>query len=102
MEEITMATAKGFTVDELAGYRKGERYQKHLEFVRMWGNSGNRHIVLMDEDGNELLWSTRDATKAYRKFRLKANWDFKVDHILNPDMEMNLPSVNISYLKLLD
>lgn len=89
-----------FTVNELDGYVKGERYEKQLTFVEISGDSNHRLVVLEDEDGVRLLWSTSDRTKAYKEFKLQAKYRFTVDHILNIDR--SLPKINIQRLSLVD
>lgn len=86
-----------FTIDQLRGYEAGKRYERELKFVRMFGNSGNRSIVMRDKDGVELLWSTTDYNNTYKNFKLRATYKFRVSHIVNVE-SMSIPQINIQRL----
>ena len=89
----------GFTINSLDGYEVGKRYEKTLKFVRMFGNSNRRSIVMKDENELELLWTTNDYTKTYKNFKLKSIYKFTVDHIVNVD-NMSIPQINIRNMSI--
>lgn len=80
-------------------FKKGERYERKLKFIKMFGNARNRSIVLKDENGVELLWTTNDYTKTYQRFKIKGVYKFTVDHIINVD-NMSIPQINIRNMVL--
>lgn len=85
----------GFTIDFYNGYEKGVRYEKYLKFVNMYGNSNTRYIVMIDEDGNELHWTTNDYTKTYNNFKVKGMYKFTVDSIIDHDKQINIKRLTI-------
>ena len=86
-----------FNIKEYNGYVAGERYEKLLKFKEMYGNSKTRYIVMNDEDGNEMHWTTNDYTQTYKNFQIKAVYRFTVEHIyLNEDKHI----INIQRLQL--
>lgn len=85
-----------FTIEEYKGYREGEKYTKHLKFVRMYGNSGCRYVIMKDEDGNEMTWTTRDSSRTYQNFRTKAEYKFKVKYIINNDKTINIERLELA------
>lgn len=89
----------GFTLEELDGYKQGERYEKALEFVEMFGNANNRSLVMKDEDGVSLLWTTRDSSTAYKNFKLKGAYTFTVKTILDVE-DMSIPRINIGNVRV--
>lgn len=89
-----------FTQETMSGYTTGQRYEKKLKFVKMYGNSNNRHIHMRDEDGVMFGWTTTDYTKTYKEFRIKGIYKFTVDYIIHEDVDMGLPHIKIRNLKL--
>lgn len=86
-----------FTKTQLNGYEAGRRYEKRLVFVKMESFGKERRIVMADESGTELLWSTTAGTSVYRNFRLDEVYRFTVDCILAVERE-GLPSIHITRL----
>ena len=85
-----------FELNMWNGYVKGERYEKPLHFDRMFGNARKRYIVMIDDNGNELIWLTNDYTKAYKEFVARGVYKFTITSILNlPDKK----DINIGHLK---
>jgi hypothetical protein len=77
-----------FSIDEYNGYVAGERYTKRLVFKRMYGNSKTRYIILNDEDGNEMLWTTNDYTQTFKNFQKNAIYRFTIEYIINADKQI--------------
>lgn len=91
-----------FTQETLGAYSAGKMYDRELSFVRIFGHKGQMNIIMQDEEGNELLWTTTAYTKTYQHFKSKARYRFKVDHILTKDANLSLPRINISHMTFAD
>lgn len=85
-----------FTITKHNGYQEGEKYSKPLKFIRMYGNARCRYIIMKDEEGNELLWTTSDNTKTMRNFRTKAEYKFKVKYIIDKDKQVNIERLELA------
>lgn len=86
-----------FTCDSYKGYEKGKRYEKYLTFVRMFGNAKTRYVIMKDENGIELHWTTTDYNKTYQNFRAKAVYRFTIEYIIDHNKE-----ISIQYLRIVD
>lgn len=89
-----------FTVDEFKGYKEGERYEKKLKYVKMFGNSNERSVIFRDENGSELHWRTTDYTKTYKSLKMRGTYKFTIDHIINPDIDITSSNIKIRNLKI--
>lgn len=87
-----------YTQDTFAGYTAGKMHSRELSFVKMFGRTGQMNIVMKDENGNQLLWTTTGYTNTYQNFKLKAKYRFKVNHIVTKEANLNLPRINISHM----
>jgi hypothetical protein len=86
-----------FLIDEYNGYKQGERFEKRLYFVKMYGNAKTRYVELKDENNVKLVWTTTDYNKTFQNFKTKGVYKFTIDFINN-----NQKEVHIFYMRLTD
>lgn len=88
------------SVTQYKDYIEGEKYTKHLTFLKIFGNSNIRYVSFKDEDGSILTWQTNDYTKSYQSLVKRGIYSFKIAYMMVPKYDD--VSISISHVKLIE